>query len=1070
VISRLGSQTGQQKVIQEAGEAEALQSAIATAFAMGSLAIVLYVAAPSAHASGASLGATVAMILLALASSTALREFAALRTNWDKLLHMLLPVDDVQASKPTENSKSNFTVNANLPEGTVLRASGLTFGYSRTRAPLISDIGLELRLGEQLGLTGPSGGGKSTLAGLLAGDHQPWSGSLEVSPVLLDKNSSATAECATDTPAEQLAVRRNFVAWVDKSAFFFEGTVRENLCLWEADIPEERLQSAISDACLDDVIAARPGGLDAKVTERGGNFSGGQRQRLEIARALLREPTLLILDEATDALDPALEARVRENIRRRGCTLVMVSHRASTLAACDRVLRVVGGVISTEAIAASTANDATAVTAARADQAAESNSAPAGPPVIDTEVEHSIDLDAMGPALRFIANFLHARPIGNPNDNVTSPARNIASLAKTYGLHVRNERFLVPTWWRRSTDTVLAFRKNTRAPVVMMASNGGHRIVDPATSQDLQLGYEDLEIDAYRFYRRIDDDAQPTEAMLLRAARQHLAALLGAAAISTVLAVSLLLLPLVALRVFDPTGLFVVPGTASLALGLCALVAAVALLDYCHCIAPLRSGGMLELSFNAALVQRLPRLAPAFCVRTTPQSMGRALIAMQRLFARLRGEFLRRVANTATIVTSIALLTWIDASIAAIATLVALGAIVLPWLLTKQGISQEPAYEAQNLASRRFLIDVLNGIFRLRLLDSSTGALQRWIGKHSSDVILEKYVRSIECWRALLNNCYPLVGIYVVAVAGANFAATGPWLLPAVLLLAWALLEASLGVGAAMVSARRCAPWLEEANLLATAPIEPDSTVATGEPQRIELRDIAYRYAGTSVPALANISLNINRGEFIAITGPSGGGKSTLLRMLLGLDDPQAGAMLHNGAPITPAQRVAWRHGMGMVSQDERAHSAMTIRGQIAGSSPYGVKAVWEAVQTALLADDIHRMPMGLQTIVETGKISTGQEQRLLIARELLRQPSVLILDEATNAIPDSLQAELFANLRKIGLTCVLVTHRETAIEHMDRVLVLEGGRIEWSGTPAQLRNEERLVGMLRAERQEGHL
>ena len=113
-------------------------------------------------------------------------------------------------------------------------------------------------------------------------------------------------------------------------------------------------------------------------------------------------------------------------------------------------------------------------------------------------------------------------------------------------------------------------------------------------------------------------------------------------------------------------------------------------------------------------------------------------------------------------------------------------------------------------------------------------------------------------------------------------------------------------------------------------------------------------------------------------------------------------------------------------------------------------------------------MPMGLQTIVESGKISTGQEQRLLIARELVRQPVLLVLDEATNAVPDVLQAKLFDNLRKLGMTCVLVTHRETAIAHMDRVVVMADGHIAWSGTPQALAGQPRWLAVLSTEAQVG--
>lgn len=192
--------------------------------------------------------------------------------------------------------------------------------------------------------------------------------------------------------------------------------------------------------------------------------------------------------------------------------------------------------------------------------------------------------------------------------------------------------------------------------------------------------------------------------------------------------------------------------------------------------------------------------------------------------------------------------------------------------------------------------------------------------------------------------------------------------------------------------------------------------------------------------------------------------------MIAGIQQSGAGNVDLDGVPMTGADWAAWRRGVGLVSQDERVPFATTLRRLIGGLIPPGSEEVWAAAGKALIDEEIATMPMGLQTLVETSNMSTGQQQRLLIAREILRRPSVLILDEATNALPDAIQARLFANLRSCGQTCVLVTHRESAIAQMDRVLVLKDGAIVWSGTPDAMRNEPRVMDVVRAERMEGHL
>ena len=201
---------------------------------------------------------------------------------------------------------------------------GLTFGYSPLDKPIIEDFDLHVEPGEWVALVGGSGCGKSTISKLISGLYEPWSGSVEFDGVAL-----------AEVPR---TVLRGSLSVVDQDIVTFNDTVFDNITLWDKSIEDSDVISACRDVGLHDVIAARKGGYQSMVAPRGRNFSGGQLQRMEIARVLATNPSIIILDEATSALDAQTEAEVMQSIRDRGITCIVVAHRLSTIRDCDEII------------------------------------------------------------------------------------------------------------------------------------------------------------------------------------------------------------------------------------------------------------------------------------------------------------------------------------------------------------------------------------------------------------------------------------------------------------------------------------------------------------------------------------------------------------------------------------------------------------------------------------------------------------------------------------------------------------------------------------------------------------
>ena len=326
-----GQQARELRARSSYAELSAVNSSLPGVISLFSSAAIIGVGGSQVLAGSMTLGTLVGFFILTqmfLVPVGRFMEFTDQRQALETDLHR---IDDISKTeidpiftRRKSDSGSIATFNGRLQLAGQLELRDVNFGFNKSRPPLVKDFNMSVKPGQRIALVGSSGSGKSTISRLISGLYSPWSGEILFDNHLRD-----------DIPEE---VIRQSVSMVDQEILLFSGTIRDNITLWNSAVPDETVFAAARDAQIHDDILQRPQGYSTMVEEGGTNFSGGQRQRLEIARALVNNPTILILDEATSSLDAATEAYVDEALRRRGITCVIVAHRLSTVRDCDEII------------------------------------------------------------------------------------------------------------------------------------------------------------------------------------------------------------------------------------------------------------------------------------------------------------------------------------------------------------------------------------------------------------------------------------------------------------------------------------------------------------------------------------------------------------------------------------------------------------------------------------------------------------------------------------------------------------------------------------------------------------
>ncbi|MEV8600356.1 thiol reductant ABC exporter subunit CydD [Streptomyces griseoviridis] len=938
---------------------------------------------------------------------------------------------------------------APVPAG-ALAFEGVSVRYPGRARDAVADVSFTVAPGETVALVGPSGVGKSTLLNVLLGFVRPTEGRV-----------SAGGTDLADIDLEQW---RSRIAWVPQRPQLFAGSIADNVRLARPDVDDTALRRALMDAGAVEFVDALPEGARTVLGEDGAGLSAGQRQRLALARAFLADRPVLLLDEPTAALDGATEAEVVAAVRRltEGRTVLLVVHRPALLSAADRVVRL------TEPH-----DDGTAGPAAGAEGPLESAIRSSGP--VDALAGPTASARAVtgteAPADAVTRSAGTAAVPGPDGPGTGTGARGTAG-SREPGTDTRGTAASRAPAERagRGDGTWAAARDATRGGRDVDARGG--RDIDARRGDDIAALFSGPAADAdpaadsegpggvapgaasRRVLARVRAMSGP------RKGRLALALLLGALALGSAVGLMATSGWLISRASQQPPVLYLmVAVTATRAFGI-----GRAVFRYAERLVSHDAVLRMLADTRVAVYRRLERLAPAGLRRTRRGDLLSRLVAdvdaLQDYWLRWLLPAGAAVAVSAAAVGFTAWLLPEAGAVLAVGLLAAgAGVPVLTGAVSRR--AERRLAPARGLLATR-VTDLLTGTAELTVagvLPARTAETRR------ADRTLTGIASRAATATALGDGLTALIsGLTVAATAlvGAQGVAAGRLdgvALAVVVLTPLAAFEAVLGLPLAVQYRQRVRRSAERVHEVLDAPDpvrEPQRPrQAPATPFPLVLKGLTARHTGQDRDALAGLDLTLDQGRRIAVVGPSGSGKTTLAQTLLRFLDARAGSYTLAGVDAYGLEGDDVRRLVGLCAQDAHLFDSSVRENLLLARKDATEDELRHTLGRARLLDWADGLPDGLDTLIgEHGaRLSGGQRQRLALARALLADFPVLVLDEPAEHLDlptaDALTADLLAATE--GRTTLLITHRLAGLDAVDEVVVLDRGRVAQRGTYREL-------------------
>jgi ATP-binding cassette, subfamily B, bacterial len=900
------------------------------------------------------------------------------------------------------------------------------FGYVPSQ-PVLRGLSLRAAPGETLAVVGTAGSGKSTVSLLLPRFYDVGSGQVRVG-----------GHDVRDLTQDSL---RAAIGLVLEDSFLFSDSVAANIAFGRPDATREQIVTAARAAEAHEFIADLPEGYDTVVGEQGLTLSGGQRQRVALARALLTDPRILVLDDATSAVDPRVEAEIHQTLRRvmRGRTTLLIAHRRSTLRLADRIAVLDEGRLVAEGSHEELLADCPLYRLLLAG------------PGDDAE---GIDAGELG--------FYQNDPAGRNRDSVTPAPAPAAVLGPAGGEPVARPPAAVPG---TATGEPAARAPARSSPGKLRTDASGGFLAGIPASPELLAQVDALppasETPGVGAATARAPDPHFT---LRRLLRPFLAALAVGLVLDGLDALANLAMPALVRGGIDhgiETGALAVIGAVSLAALL--ITGADWVINAVQTTVVGRTGERLLYTLRVKIFAHLQRLGLDYYERElSGRIMTRMTTDVEALSSFLQTGLITMVNSVLLLVGVMAALLVINLTLGlTVLAIMPVAVVATVVFRSKASVAYQDAREKVSAVNA----DLQENVAGLRVSQAYRREgrnLERFAGR--SDAYRRSRLRAqryIALYFPFVQSLSTLASALVLLVAAGQMRSGA---LTAGALIAYLLYIDMLfspvqqisqvfdGYQQAAVGVRRIRELLHT----------PTSTPPAAHPRpaprgraRIELQDVEFSYPGGGKPALAGVSLTVKPGETVALVGQTGAGKSTLVKLVARYYDVTGGRVLVDGTDIRDLDLASYRQRLGVVPQ-EAFLFAGTVRDAIAYGRPDASDADIRAAASAVgAADMISRLPGGFHhEVAERGRnLSAGQRQLIALARAYLVDPDILLLDEATAALDLVSEAAVARAAERLlaARTTLVVAHRLTTAARADRIVVLDQGRIAESGTHDEL-------------------